>query len=482
MSKYFLPFFLLYNIFFISHAVNFIDVTYRGGLTYGSTTVTNNQINSAPRIVCPFNYVVQGQNCVPSKKYCKDLMLINFYETCTKICWAGQAQGMNIPENENCPFNYTSQSYGPNSNNYNNNTYSTTTNTNYSNQNIVSYNSNSSVGTHIVTSNADKITSNSARCAALATINNNSRTTGYFEYGIDQRFSSVTNFADLGTRSVSFSNIISNLKPNTTYYCRAVMTNIENTFKGNIVSFRTENENKIYVSDIKYNTKKINTNTNTDSNTKNKSTTKTANNVSSEESDILCKDKNGNTDKLKIGEKFLSLEIENITNYVNAGSVSNYKVNYKNISSIDLSGLVFKIKLPEGFSFISSNAGHLEGDEIILEKEIIKSKESGEINFNLRADKGLLIGKTLIVSVNVSYDILDENDKVISDDISTYMISTVTNPSANNLELGNATFWSGWLFKALLTLILFVILYILGKNIYKKILHKRHTKNILAHE
>jgi flagellar biogenesis protein FliO len=79
---------------------------------------------------------------------------------------------------------------------------------------------------------------------------------------------------------------------------------------------------------------------------------------------------------------------------------------------------------------------------------------------------------------------LDENGEIISDEASVYSISTVTDKATNlntNTDKETESFWSGWLFKLLISLILLIILFILGKNIYKKIMHKRHSDRILGH-
>lgn len=408
---------------------------------------------TAPRVVCPANYNVSGQNCLPIKKNCKDGGQVNFYEVCTKVCWGGSANGKDIPENENCPSGSSSiQTYATR-------TQSTT------NTYTVNYRNEDSV----ITTNINQIGLNSARCNALANIHSGLDTNGYFEYGTTRDLGKVTNSGDIGDESILFSNTIANLKPNTTYYCRAVIKNSNGTHRGDIVSFKTLSEAKRYVSTVREEqVKKVST-----------KVTKVV------KSTVICKDSEGNTESLKEGEKLVLLTIENKTNHVYAGETSEYELSYKNKSDLTVNNVLFTVKVPEGMTVISSEDYSIGAENTIsVQKNKIKPGEEGVVILKLKADKSLAVGKSLIVSALATYDLLDENNNEISDESSTYIISTVTDKSlvsSSDNGSSQSMFWSGWLFKLLLCIILFVILYILGRNIYKKILHKRHSANVLGH-
>ncbi len=406
---------------------------------------------TAPRVVCPANYNVSGQNCMPIKKDCRDGSQVNFYEVCTRVCWGGSANGKNIPESQPCPSGNEVQTYATRTQ-----TVSNTYTTNYKDEDSV------------ITTNINQVSLNGARCNGLANIDSGLNTKGYFEYGTTRDLGKVTNSGDIGDESISFSNAITNLKPDTTYYCRAVIKNTSGTYRGDILSFRTLSEVKRYVSTVREEqVKKVST-----------KVTKTV------KSTVICKDSEGNTESLKEGDRLILLTIENKTNHVYVGEVSEYEVKYENVSDLTVENVSFVVKVPEGMTAVESEY-YRTGSEntIYIEKNKIKAGEEGTVIIKLKADKSLSLGKSLVVSTIATYDFLDENDKDISDESSAYIISTVTDKSPTSVinNPDESLFWSGWLFKLLLCTILFVILYILGRNIYKKIIHKRHGDQVLGH-
>lgn len=89
---------------------------------------------------------------------------------------------------------------------------------------------------------ATMINKNSAVLNGLAIEHNNSNMTGYFEWGTDvNALYNTTSVQNLGSnQSVSFFNTISNLNANTTYFYRAVSTNMYGVNKGAIQSFTTK--------------------------------------------------------------------------------------------------------------------------------------------------------------------------------------------------------------------------------------------------
>lgn len=539
--------------------------TYNTVPVYTQSVVT---VPNAPRIVCPINYTVNGQECVPNKKTCNDGSLINFYEPCTKVCWSGSTPGQKIPENQTCPSgsstnqNYNApvvynnpvrpvtnnnfvpinwggdrgpaQTYNPSPatvvNNTNQNktcpggyvvrtneqcpafinwggdrgpaqTYGTTSqitntkvcrdgNTVYEYQictrscvdgTVINENFRCPVVQtkhEVITTAATNITNNSAKCNAIADIVNITNTTGYFEYGISSSLGKSTNSGNIGYGdNIYYSNTITNLEPNTKYYCRAVIVNKDGVYKGVIVNFVTGANKKVYVSTIiEQVTKKE-----TISTSIKKSSTKK---VEQKKVEVTCKDSEGNTDKLEIGEKFLDMRLDNVSGFISASEISEYRLEYKNRSTLNLENVLIKIEIPEGMSFVSSTDGIDSDGEILIKIGDVKANENKIINFKLKGDKNLSAGKNIIVQANSSYDMLDENGEVISDENSVYSISTVTDKIVNinnKISKESESFWSGWLFKLLLSLLLIIILFILGRNIYKKIIHKRHADRILGH-
>jgi hypothetical protein len=517
--------------------------TYNSGPVYNQNTVITTP--TAPRVVCPLNYTVSGQDCVPSKKTCYDGSQINFFEQCTKTCWSGAYSGKKIPENEICPSGAGSsqttsgQVYvpSPTANTINNTNqtktcpngyiaqitepcpaatswggssgssqyYSGTTNANTYNSsqtkvckdgntiydyqtctklcvdgNVINenYKCPAAQNNHqVVTTEVSSITNNSAKCNAIADVVNNTNTTGYFEYGTSASLGKSTNSGNIGYGdNISYTNSIINLEPDTKYYCRAVIVNKDGVYKGDIVSFRTNANKKVYVSTIieqEYKKEIV-------SSPVKKSSTKK---VAQKKVEVTCKDTAGNTDKLEAGEKFLEMRLENLSGYISKDETSDYVLEYRNKSSLDLESVLISIKIPDGMSFVSTTEGSFSNEEILIKVGDLKSNRSKVINFKLKGDKGLTAGRNIIVQANSSYDMLDENGDTISDENSVYSISTATDKivtADTTVSKESETFWSGWLFKVLLSLLLLVILFILGRNIYKKIIHKRHADRILG--
>ena len=504
-----------------------------------------NTIPTAPRVVCPVNYNVSGQECVPNKKYCADGAQVNFYEQCLKTCWSGTLSGQRIPENQSCPAGVINvqpnpgQTYNPtpvttvnNSNqtktcpggyiakiteacpavpNWGGDSrpaqaYATTTNvynTNVSTTKVCrdgntvydyqvctkrcldgklineDYRCPVAKANHeVITTTPTYITNSSASCNGVADIVNSANTTGYFEYGTSAQLGKTTNSGNIGYGdNIAYSNTITNLESDTKYYCRAVIVNKDGVYKGDIVSFRTSANKKVYVSTIieeVYKKEII-------SSPVKKSITKK---VEQKKVEITCKDTAGNLDKLESGEKFLDMRLDNVSGYISPSEITDYRLEYKNRSSINLENVLVAVKVPEGMAYVSSTDGTENDGEIIIKVGDLKANESKIINFKLKGDKNLVSGKNIIVQANSTYDMLDENGDKISDENSVYSISTVTDKMVsinNKISKETETFWSGWLFKFLLSIILLVILFVLGRNIYKKIIHKRHADRILGH-
>ncbi len=516
--------------------------TYNQPQVYNQPTIVT---SGPPQIVCPINYIVSNRECVPNKKYCADGAQVNFYEQCLKTCWSGTLSGQRIPENQSCPAGVTTvqpnpgQTYNPTPVTTINNSnqtktcpggyivkvteacpavpnwagdgrpaqvYATTTNV-YStsiNTTKVCRDGNTvydyqvctkrcldgklinedyrcpiaKVNHEVITTTPTYITNSSASCNGVADIVNSANTTGYFEYGTSAQLGKSTNSGNIGYGdNIAYSNTITNLEPDTKYYCRAVIVNKDGVYKGDIVSFKTSANKKVYVSTIieeVYKKEII-------SSPVKKSITKK---VEQKKVEITCKDTAGNLDKLESGEKFLDMRLDNVSGYISPSEITDYRLEYKNRSSINLENVLVTVKVPEGMAYVSSTDSIENDGEIIIKVGDLKANESKIINFKLRGNKNLVSGKNIIVQANSTYDMLDENGDKISDENSVYSISTVTDKivSLNNkISKETETFWSGWLFKLLLSVLLLVILAILGRNIYKKIIHKRHADRILGH-
>jgi len=86
----------------------------------------------------------------------------------------------------------------------------------------------------------ENITTTSANIKGLALPGGSVATTGWFEWGTATSLGRETIHKNIGSvPSIDFSEILSELSPNTTYYFRAVIQNQRGISKGNIISFKT---------------------------------------------------------------------------------------------------------------------------------------------------------------------------------------------------------------------------------------------------
>jgi hypothetical protein len=135
-------------------------------------------------------------------------------------------------------------------NNSNNNTTSNNTsytsnsvsnNSTNTNQNQTT-NSNSNIGKPITSTVGDSLESSGTSIVLNGMVSlENKPTTGWFQFGETKDFGSETTHKNLtmGTSPVNFSETVSNLKPNTTYYYRAVAETSVGVGYGTVMSFST---------------------------------------------------------------------------------------------------------------------------------------------------------------------------------------------------------------------------------------------------
>lgn len=94
----------------------------------------------------------------------------------------------------------------------------------------------------VTTSSASSVYQNSATLNGFVTPNN-SNTNAWFEWGTSLVFGNTTASVNYGTNATSFSNSISGLMANTTYYYRAVAQSSQGTSYGSTMSFGTSQSN-----------------------------------------------------------------------------------------------------------------------------------------------------------------------------------------------------------------------------------------------
>ncbi len=410
---------------------------------------------------CPSGAVInENQTCPATTKTCRDGRIVSISSECLRSC----PDGSSINENYTCPAIIRKDH-------------------------------------SVMTTVATQITQNSGRCNGVSVIERGINSTGYFEYSDNPSFANpkITNSGNIGSNnSVSYANTINALKPDTTYYCRAVMTNTDGTYKGQIVNFRTLAEEVKYIPPVQERIREIRTTVTKEIvTTKSVAASKVSNTQNSvkkvvtktpAKTTVTCKDSSGNTNELGLDDKFVKLDFQRLTNQVSAGKEVKYNLNYTNTSNINLENGIIKISIPKEMDYISSKMGEYDKNTNTLTIDLgnIKAKESDSFDIILKVKDGIQNGKSLVVSSLITYEMLDENGARMSDENTGYDISTVSeyvkdNTISTNSTKGvdNKSFLDSWLFKIIVSIILLFVLFILGKNIYNRIRHKRYENNLL---
>ncbi len=321
----------------------------------------------------------------------------------------------------------------------------------------------------VVTTVPTNITTTAGRCNGVGIIQNGVYSNGYFEFGETMSLGQTTNSANIGnSSSAPFSNLISGLKSNTTYYCRAVMTNANGTYRGEIMSFRTSKTVINYVPQTPVVVKPIKTIVKG----------KTIITTPAPKKEIICTDKGGNYDTLTIGEKIVKLDLTKLTANAVAGQDFNFKLTYSNTARVTLTNLTAKIIVPTGMDYVSSTRGvyDTETRTLNIAMDELSSLENGEVNVKLKVLEVGAVSKSLTVNAYMSYDVLDENGNTLKEENTDYMTFTTgsadvagsddtktTNSSAVN---SSNSILPDTLLEWLAVIALIFILIVLGRTIY----------------
>ena len=403
--------------------------------TYNTGTTYNQQ--------CQQYYTLQNGQCVQTQKQCQNGQVIGAASTCYKSCSGGNQ----VPESYNCPVFYNPS---------------------------------------VITTTASEINKTSARCNAAARITNSQNYDGYFEYGTTQDLGQVTNRGNIGSaESISYSNVISGLSPDTIYYCRAVITNANGTYKGQIQQFRTKGNEYRYVPPAIQRVTTVVKQETVTKVIKGKTIVTKLPAKKVEKKIVVCQDVEGNKTNLTEGEKFVDIELLKVDNQSILKSVD-YKFLYKNKSSINLKNSYIKISVPKEYEYIG-NLGKVDGSDVILNIGDIKANESKDYTFKFKIKDDVKVGTSVVTSGYIYYEMLDKDGNDVSDENSTYAVSTISEKDLIgsdlniNKDLKSSKDNSGfsYLFKWLASILLFIILIILGRTIYKNILHKRYKDKVL---
>jgi hypothetical protein len=268
---------------------------------------------------------------------------------------------------------------------------------------------------NVVTSVTTQITNNSARCNGIGLIANSAPSTGWFEYGETRNLGRTTASTNIGSSySAPFSNVLANLKPTTTYYCRAVMQNSYGIVKGEIVSFTTKAKATTYVKPVATVTVK-----------------KTVTQTPVKKNEVICSDgttitvKNeGAATLINNGEKLISLQIEKVEGRLSSDASVTYKVNYKNLADTRLTGVVLKVALPVELSLTNASAGMYDDvtRTLTLNQDTIDPYANGQVLFTAKMEKDAPLGKTIVVNVYSAYTVPSTQ---VQDEVTAYVVGSI---------------------------------------------------------
>jgi len=288
---------------------------------------------------------------------------------------------------------------------------------------------------NVTTVQATNKTSTSAKLNGIFINPNGTSATGYFEYGKTASLGTKTADKDLGTSaSVSFSNFVTGLTPNTIYFFRAVVKNQGVINNGNILVFKTS--------------------------------------VGGIDLPPVVVD----TEPTVVATESSILKITNEKDEIAIGDEVNYLVTFKNIDSKNFENVKLSVQLPKEIDFVESNFGKFNSDNDLVEFNpgILIADQVGSITIKGKVNSKAQDSNILISTAVMSYNLTGSTET--KDEI-----AYVTNHVIAGIGLqANPLFGTGFLPSTLLgwlALILVILgLVIVGKNIYSNYAVKGNGK------
>lgn len=328
---------------------------------------------------------------------------------------------------------------------------------------------------NVITSVATEITTASARCNGIGLIASGAPSTGWFEYGETANLGRETAHANIGSAPTApFSNALVNLKPATTYYCRAVMNNQYGTVKGEIVSFTTKSVAVKYVKPV------VKTTTTT---TVKKTTTK-SNQVVCVDGTVATVGSQKAAGLLNAGEKLVSLQIEKISGDLAPGVPVSYKLTVKNLSSESLPGTVVKVTIPAEITLTQASAGTFDPSvrTLTIDSMPLSANGEGTVLWSGVVNKDAQSGKPLVTTAYSNYSVPGSD---LHDEVTAYVVgSVVPNPNGTTTDNGTGAkkvigtttdrgFLPDTLVEWLALIAILFIIFILGRSVYMSMQDKK---------
>ncbi len=301
----------------------------------------------------------------------------------------------------------------------------------------------------ITTIQATQKTSTSAKLNGLFINQNGSATTGYFQYGKTSALNLSTPQKSLGTAaSISFSEVVTNLTPNTIYYFRAVAVNQGVIHDGNILVFQTPNI--VLVTD----------NTNTIPTAGDGSN---VNVINSMDNVPVINDTNNSSQDYS-GVATAKLGITTTKEKLAVGDEVDYSVTFENVASKNLENIKLTVQLPSEIDFTESDLGTLESNNIVtFDIKALAPNQTSTMTIKGKVNSNASLQNVLVTTAVASYNVTGSS--LSKDEISyvTNSVTTGTGLEANSIfALSSLPRLIGWLF-----LILAIIaLAIIGRKLY----------------
>jgi len=228
--------------------------------------------------------------------------------------------------------------------------------------------------------------------------------------------------------------LITGLKANTTYYCRAVIANVNGTYKGEIVSFKTLKAPAI----TKTNPKPQSIVYVGKGGDKGGSTTTKV--VKKSKTEFVCSDGSLATaktvsvaDTINAGGKLMQVNIDKDATELAQGSTINYKLTIKNTADTALTGTEVRFVLPSELSFDKNDLKNttIQNNIIIISDTGFNAGEIKTYIIPVKVSSDAAVGKTVVTTGYVSYYLPVVGAKLVKDEVSAYMIANISDKSNN---------------------------------------------------
>ncbi|OHA85504.1 MAG: hypothetical protein A2408_03240 [Candidatus Yonathbacteria bacterium RIFOXYC1_FULL_52_10] len=260
-----------------------------------------------------------------------------------------------------------------------------------------------------ITNLATTVTQTSGKLNGLALITGNISTNAWFEWGVTSGLlGNTTPSRYIGTQSsIAFSETITGLAPNTTYYFRAVAQNSYGTSRGSVLSFTTSGQTVIYQPPV--------------------IVQEPPRVITIREPQVIVRTVGtGVTSPIEIS-------IIGLREQVFVNDCITYVIRYENKGNVRLTDSVLRVMLPQEMQYLGSSRGSFSTKENILTVVLgeLLPGATGEVTVEACVLPDTAIGKVLVTSVVLVYT--DTRTNTQGDAIA-YAIHTVTDGRANALS------------------------------------------------